>query len=301
MQSLIASNPHSIHYDEVQFRRGEYFFTRRRFREAESAFAAIIGLGADSSYYEFALYKLGWTLYKQEFYDEAQHRFMALLDYKVSTGYDFDQRHEVDEERRVADTFRVISLGFSNLGGPDVVQEYFAENGRRSYEDRVYANLGEYYLAKLRYDDAAKTLQVVRGAQSVPPRLAAFQHAGRRDLHRRQVSEAGAGGEEGVRGHLWAAGGILASLRRQPVARGAELPEDQPARPRGPSPRAVPEPGTRRRQVRQLRRGAAVVPRVPGLVPRGSRLAADQLPARGPAARERGFRRGGAGVRAHRI
>jgi cellulose synthase operon protein C len=157
MQSLIASNPHSAHYDEVQFRRGEYFFTRRRFREAESAFAAIISLGADSSYYEFALYKLGWTLYKQEFYDEAQHQFMALLDYKVSTGYDFDQQHEEDEERRVADTFRVISLGFSNLGGPDVVQEYFAENGRRSYEDRVYANLGEFYLAKLRYDDAAKT------------------------------------------------------------------------------------------------------------------------------------------------
>ena len=139
MQSLIVANPHSAHYDEVQFRRGEYFFTRRKFREAETAYSAIIGLGADSSYYEFALYKLGWTLYKQEFYDEAQHRYMALLDYKVSTGYDFDQQHEEDEERRVADTFRVISLGFSNLGGPEVVREYFAENGRRGYEDRIYA------------------------------------------------------------------------------------------------------------------------------------------------------------------
>src|SRR4029079_6122396 len=29
--------------------------------------------------------------------------------------------------------------------------------GSRSYEDRVYNNLGEYYLDKLRYDDAAKT------------------------------------------------------------------------------------------------------------------------------------------------
>jgi len=157
MQGLIAANPHSVHYDEVQFRRGEYFFTRRKFGDAETAYTAIIGLGPDSSYYEFALYKLGWTLYKREFYDEAQRRFMALLDYKVSTGYDFDAKHEEDEERRVADTFRVISLGFSNLGGPDVVREYFAENGRRDYENRIYANLGEFYLAKLRYDDAAKT------------------------------------------------------------------------------------------------------------------------------------------------
>lgn len=156
MERLVSLHPHSGHYDEVQFRRGEYYFTRRKFREAESAYQAIVSTGTSSSYYELALYKLGWTLYKQEFYDEAQHRFMALLDYKVSTGYDFDAAHEEDDERRVADTFRVISLGFSNLGGPEVVQEYFAANGSRSYEDRIYANLGEFYFAKLRYDDAAK-------------------------------------------------------------------------------------------------------------------------------------------------
>ena len=92
MERLIAANPHSEHYDEVQFRRAEYFFTRRKFRDAESAYSAIISLGAASSYYELALYKLGWTLYKQEFYEEALHRYMALLDYKVSIGYDFDRR-----------------------------------------------------------------------------------------------------------------------------------------------------------------------------------------------------------------
>ena len=35
--------------------------------------------------------------------------------------------------------------------------EYFATSGSRAYEDRVYSNLGEHYLAQLRYDDAAKT------------------------------------------------------------------------------------------------------------------------------------------------
>src|SRR5262249_40268087 len=78
-------------------------------------------------------------------------------DYKVSSGYDFDQKHEKEDERRVADTFRAVSLSFSNLGGPDAVQQYFSSTKSRSYEDRVYSNLGEHYLAKLRYDDAAKT------------------------------------------------------------------------------------------------------------------------------------------------
>jgi tetratricopeptide (TPR) repeat protein len=157
MEQLIRANPHSEHYDEVQFRRGEYFFTRRKFRDAENAYSAVVNQGAKSSYYELALYKLGWTFYKQELYDEALHRYMALLDYKVSTGYDFDQKHEKEEERRVADTFRAVSLSFTNLGGPDAVHEYFSKFGNRSYEDRVYSNLGEHYLAKLRYDDAAKT------------------------------------------------------------------------------------------------------------------------------------------------
>ena len=157
MDRLITTNPHSEHYDEVQFRRGEYFFTRRKYRDAESAYSAIISLGDGSPYYELALYKLGWTFYKQEFYEEALHKYMALLDYKVSIGYDFDQTHEEDDERRVADTFRAISLSFSYLGGPETVAEYFSSFGNRSYENRVYSNLSEHYLAKLRYDDAAKT------------------------------------------------------------------------------------------------------------------------------------------------
>jgi tetratricopeptide (TPR) repeat protein len=157
MERVIRANPNSEHLDEVQFRRGEYFFTRRKFRDAENAYAAIANLGARSPYYELALYKLGWTFYKQELYDEAVQRYMALLDYKVSTGYDFDQKHEKEDERRVADTFRAVSLSFSNLGGPDAVQQYFSSTKSRSYEDRVYGNLGEHYLAKLRYDDAAKT------------------------------------------------------------------------------------------------------------------------------------------------
>jgi tetratricopeptide (TPR) repeat protein len=157
MEQLIRANPHSEHYDEVQFRRGEYFFTRRKYRDAENAYSAIVNLGPKSSYYELALYKVGWTFYKQELYEEALQRYMALLDYKVSIGYDFDQKHEKEDERRVADAFRAISLSFSNLGGPDAVHEYFSKFGNRSYEDRVYSNLGEHYLAKLRYDDAAKT------------------------------------------------------------------------------------------------------------------------------------------------
>jgi len=157
MERMIRANPHSEHYVEVQFRRGEYFFTRRQFRDAESAYSAVISLDVGSSFYELALYKLGWTFYKQDLYEEALQKYVTLLDHKVSIGYNFDETHEEEDDRRVADTFRVISLSFSNLGGPPAIREFFSTLGSRPYEDRIYSNLGEHYLAKLRYDDAAKT------------------------------------------------------------------------------------------------------------------------------------------------
>jgi outer membrane protein assembly factor BamD (BamD/ComL family) len=155
MEQLIAEHPGSRYLDEVQFRRAEHFFTRKKYRDAEHAYAAIVTMGPGSEYYELALYKLGWTLYKQEFYEEALHRYFALLDYKVASGYDFEATHDEEEERRVEDTFQVVSLSLSNLGGPEVVREYFSTNGHRAYEDRVYRYFGEFYLVKLRYNDAA--------------------------------------------------------------------------------------------------------------------------------------------------
>jgi len=155
MEQLVGENPRSRFMDEVQFRRAERFFIARKYREAESAYAAIADAGSGSEYYEPALYKLGWSLYKQQLYPEALHRYFAFLDYKVKSGYDFDAKHTEAERRRVEDTFQVVSLSFSNIGGPDVIGSYFATNGHRAYEDRVYRYLAEYYLAKLRYQDAA--------------------------------------------------------------------------------------------------------------------------------------------------
>jgi tetratricopeptide (TPR) repeat protein len=156
---MIAEYPHSRYLDEVQFRRGEYFFTRRKYLEAEESYGAVVRMGVHSQYYELALYKLGWTLYKQELHEEALDQYIALLDYKVSTGYDFDAPDDEADERRVADTYRVISLSFSNLGGAEIVEAYFVAHGGRTYEDQIYSHLGEFYLEKLRYQDAAASYE----------------------------------------------------------------------------------------------------------------------------------------------
>lgn len=155
MDRLISEYPYSQYIDEVQFRRGEYFFVRKQYLDAEDAYGAIIDMGSTTSYYELALYKLGWTLYKQELYEDALDRYVAMLDYRHSTGYDFDEVSKEDPEHRIADTFRVVSLCFSNMGDAGVIDDYFAVHGQRSYAHRIYQNLGEFFFSKLRYEDAA--------------------------------------------------------------------------------------------------------------------------------------------------
>jgi TolA-binding protein len=155
MNRLVQDYPKSHYMDEVQFRRAEYLFTRRHYMDAETAYASVVQVGTKSYFYQLALYKLGWTYYKQDLYEEALDRYIALLDYKVSVGYDFTQTKDEQEKKRIDDTFRAVSLCFSNLGGAKSVSEYFASHGKRSYEDGVYSNLGEFYFDKQRYADAA--------------------------------------------------------------------------------------------------------------------------------------------------
>lgn len=154
MNRIAKEYPHSRYIDEIHFRRAEFYFTRRQYLDAEEAYGEIVKFGQSSGFYPFALYKMGWTFYKQEMYEDALDKFIALLDYKVSVGYDFEQTEDEPERKRIEDTFRAISLSFSYLGGADIVVEYFIAHGPRNYENLVYSNLGEYYYDKRRYSDA---------------------------------------------------------------------------------------------------------------------------------------------------
>ncbi len=157
MNRLVSKYPGSRHFAEVQFRRAEFYFTRKKLLDAEDAYKSILKIGKGTEYYELALYKQGWTFYKQDLYEEALNHFITLLDYKVSIGYDFGQDHNSSIKKRVDDTFRVISLSFSNMGGADTVIDYFKRHGTKSYESDIYSYLAEFYLTKRRYSDAALT------------------------------------------------------------------------------------------------------------------------------------------------
>ena len=159
LEQLIKQYPQSRHIDEAQFRRAEYFFTRKKYLDSEEAYQAVIDAGEGSEFYELALYKQGWAYFKQDLYEEALRDYIRMLDYKIDNGYDLDNIENKIEKKRIDDTYRVISLSFSYLGGAEAIVEFFDKHGHRFYEASIYSHLGEYYLTKRRYADAAKSYE----------------------------------------------------------------------------------------------------------------------------------------------
>ncbi|HSN51162.1 MAG TPA: tetratricopeptide repeat protein, partial [Woeseiaceae bacterium] len=61
------------------------------------------------------------------------------------------------EQELVEDTFRVLSLSFSYMSGAESLDKYFGKRGQPEYAYVIYMNLGDLYLDKERYVDAAET------------------------------------------------------------------------------------------------------------------------------------------------
>ena len=160
LDGLVAQYPKTAYLDEAQFRRGELLFTIRDYAKAEQAYATVLRGDAHGAYHDRALYMHGWALFKQGKVEEALQSFFGVLDVKVAGragGADLDSLEGLTRADRelVEDTFRVASLSLANLQGAESIPTYMTTDARRSYEFRVYQQLGELYIKQERTKDAA--------------------------------------------------------------------------------------------------------------------------------------------------
>jgi len=159
LEALVTDFPGISNRDEIHFRRGELYFKQGNYKEAELAYTQAMLVGVSSPYYEKALSQRGWTAYKQTQYEKALYSFFTLADRKLRdqsgniTG-ESSQLSRGDKEL-MDDVFRAVNLSFNELGGAAAIESYFRKRGHKPYESRVYKGLGDYYLDKSRYQDAA--------------------------------------------------------------------------------------------------------------------------------------------------
>ncbi len=162
LNELVERFPDTPLVAEAEFRRGEMLFLRRHYAEAEAAYGRVVDAWPGSRFYEQSLYKLGWSRFKLARHEESLDPFFKLLDRKAAIVDAVDSgAAEVPraEQELVADTFRVLSITLSYLDGPQSIAKYFARAGYPPYGHAVYANLGNLYLEKERYGDAARAYE----------------------------------------------------------------------------------------------------------------------------------------------
>jgi cellulose synthase operon protein C len=182
LDELAAHYPASPQIDEVQFRRGELLFSAKNYPQAEAAYALVIGRGPGAPFYSQSLYKHGWALFKQSKNEESLPSFAGVLDQALLAGdvhgklKDPEQLSRANREL-VDDTLRVMSITFSYLDGPRSVERFLASYGPRPYEYLLYSRLGDLYVDKQRYQDAATTYRafVARDSLSEHAPLLAMQ------------------------------------------------------------------------------------------------------------------------------
>jgi cellulose synthase operon protein C len=158
LDRIVQRYPQSPQLDEVQFRRGELLFSAKRYPEAEHAYAAVIAHGAASSFYPQSLYKDGWSLFKQSLTLESLPSFGGVLDRELGTtpahAVRLESLKRADREL-VEDTLRVMSIAFSYNDGAASLEQYTRAHGERPYTWLLYSRLGDLYVDKQRFQDAA--------------------------------------------------------------------------------------------------------------------------------------------------
>jgi tetratricopeptide (TPR) repeat protein len=158
LDQLVRKYPQSQWYTEAQFRRGEILFSAGRYRDAESAYAAVIKAGPEGDFYGQGLYKHGWSLFKQSRGEESVASFLKVLDrVLVSDGKLRDRESLTRPERELSeDTLRVMAITFSDLDGPETLDALLRQRGSDPvYAHLLYEGLGNLYISKERFQDAA--------------------------------------------------------------------------------------------------------------------------------------------------
>jgi tetratricopeptide (TPR) repeat protein len=162
LDTIVLRYPQSRDVAEVQFRRGELLFSNGRYADAQHAYEAVVAHGRHSSnFYSQSLYKHGWSLFKQGQNEDSLKSFgdlldLTLIDPKDNRMRDLNTLGRADREL-VDDTLRVMSIAFAYLDGAKSVDEFAGHRGNMPYAYLLYSRLGDLYVEKQRYQDAAAT------------------------------------------------------------------------------------------------------------------------------------------------
>lgn len=195
-QQLTTRYPQSRFTTDAWTRIGEYWFEDETdpaaLRKAADAYTAATR-DTGHRFYDKARYKLAWTYYRMDWFDESVDSFLLLLDHYQSHQQSGDKADEGDL-RAEALQYIALSLADETWGGMARAKEIFAKRGGRPYETEVYRRLGNVYFDQVRNEDAIAAYQQVLTTDPLSPDapqlqqriVQAYERDRRMDLYARE-------------------------------------------------------------------------------------------------------------------
>lgn len=157
LTELTRHHQQSPLYIEAQFRRAEILFKNEDFAQAVNAYKAVTR-EENSEFYQQSLYKLGWSHYKLNQYEQALAVFFSLYDHLHLSKQNLSEApNETLISQLNKDTKRVVSLTLMQLEGPITAKQWFRKHADTPYEQAVYQHLGDSYLERNEYSLAAQS------------------------------------------------------------------------------------------------------------------------------------------------
>jgi TolA-binding protein len=158
-QDLVREHPDSRFLAEVWTRIGEIYFDRSEPGSLEKAIEAYGKVKAfpDSPYYDKALYKIAWTYYRLDRFEDAVTSFIELVEYadaqKKLTG------KTGSELRTEAIQYVAVSLADDEWGGLDRAKQMLGPHEKKTYAGELWKRYGEILFDQTKYPLAIQVLE----------------------------------------------------------------------------------------------------------------------------------------------
>lgn len=182
LKRLIKDHSDTDYIDETHFRVAELSFLTQKFPQATAHYNELIKQGAENQYYRIAMYKSGWSLFKNKDYKESLDQFIELLDHMMLDVTLEDMlaelpQYTIGEREMIKDTLRVMSIAITHQEEPlSYMESYLAGlTEPRAYEFMLYQALGDMYHYQGLYQDAAGVYAAFAQQQSLHPQAPFFQ------------------------------------------------------------------------------------------------------------------------------
>lgn len=165
-ESLIAAYPKSKFTIEAWVRLGEYYFDADPSTETDplpKAIAAYEKAIEDDKHplFDKALYKLGWSHYRLNHFEDAVSRFIQLIDYYEAQAKAKGEELVGGDLRNEALQYTAISFVDEDWGSMAKAQETFAKLGGRRYESEIYRRMADVWFDQTKHPQAIEAYRLV--------------------------------------------------------------------------------------------------------------------------------------------